>query len=413
MLQYPLTVDQTVQQFQRYQYELTALFELTASMITNLERLEEKLVFGKSIYLDSQCLELIRKRIFELKGDPEVLICQSEEFKALQFNMLHLPPNQLFSAIIAFRKQLLIQLNTHKGLTSPVWDEASLDLIESIEFNQEKQIKKLQELISIEDSFVVQDWVSRIAGIQERGTSIIINSPVGLIAPEPEIPKRDERFKIVSADEIVKPEDKLEALKLSYHSVAFCIEIVAVELISRLIVDYPEMPFEFRRDLARQCYDECCHTTALTTFLERAGGTIGEFPVHINVWNYYQMGESLTERITIQQIVQEGHALDFNVFQTAFHRARSESLEAALNDYAGADELNHVRYGVKWLNYLLESEEEVLQVIDNVYQKLRERSFSPKHKVRRKERRIAWMTDPQIDRAKQAVDDALQEISIR
>lgn len=411
MNSYPLTVDDTVERFQTYQFILSSLFELNASRIASLEFIESKVTIGKIVYFDSKCIDIIKSRIFELRGDPDVLICPSVKIKEFLFEVRDANDTQFINVNYAFRTFLQNALDDHKFLTSSLWDEASVDAIESIKLILDKQLIEIDGLLSIKDKYDITSLLDRItSSIKGKEGHFSCSYPIGLSTPEPDLPTRDSRFVVMNSNDIQKPADSIDALRYSYHSVAICIEVVAVEIISRLIVDYPEMPYEFRKDLARQCYDECCHTKALIGFLEKQGGAIGQYPIHFNVWNYYQMGDSISERLAIQQIVQEGHALDFNVFQTALHRSRSEFLEGVLNDFAGADELNHVRYGVKWLNHLHKDEDEVLNVIDNVYEKLKKRQFTPKHKVRRGERKIAWMTDEQIDRAKKAVDEALELI---
>src|SRR3984893_14765496 len=59
-------------------------------------------------------------------------------------------------------------------------------------------------------------------------------------------------------DDAVLPFDE-EALRARLHGI-FCGEVQAMEAAGRTLFDFPEAPWEFQMDMARQVWDESRHT---------------------------------------------------------------------------------------------------------------------------------------------------------
>ncbi|MGH7386474.1 MAG: DUF455 family protein, partial [Candidatus Rokuibacteriota bacterium] len=61
-------------------------------------------------------------------------------------------------------------------------------------------------------------------------------------------------------------------------------ELQAMEGAGRTVYDFPEAPWEFTMDMARQVWDESRHVEIYVRLLEHLGGYIGEFPETTILW---------------------------------------------------------------------------------------------------------------------------------
>ncbi|MBB3229163.1 uncharacterized ferritin-like protein (DUF455 family) [Luteibacter sp. Sphag1AF] len=143
-----------------------------------------------------------------------------------------------------------------------------------------------------------------------------------------------------------------EHLERWLHEVGINIEINAVEVCARNVVDFRAMPLAFKVDMARQIWDETRHAAMMQEHLHTIGGEFGRYSYNDKVWRRYMLGVDLAERLAIEQIFQEGNALEANIpFSQALSRAGAMDL-AEMLDYVNADEMRHAAYGNKWLKYL-------------------------------------------------------------
>lgn len=140
-------------------------------------------------------------------------------------------------------------------------------------------------------------------------------------------------------------------------------ELQSLEIAAQTLIDFPEVTWELRLHLARQCWDEVRHAGMFRERLEATGGHIGEFPVMNQEWGIVGMLDSLAARLTIQNRAFEGGSLD--VFrQVADHwreagdERTAQVMEAVLND-----EIGHVRFANEWLKAAVKTDKRVLFAI--------------------------------------------------
>jgi hypothetical protein len=55
-------------------------------------------------------------------------------------------------------------------------------------------------------------------------------------------------------------------------------ELQALEAAGRTLWDFPDAPWEFKMNMARQCWDEARHIQVYEKLIEHVGGEVGEFP---------------------------------------------------------------------------------------------------------------------------------------
>lgn len=134
-------------------------------------------------------------------------------------------------------------------------------------------------------------------------------------------------------------------------------ELQAMEGAGRTVHDFPDAPWEFALDMARQVWDESRHVEIYLALLDHLGGYPGEFPESTILWRC-ACAEDAAARVAGVNRGLEGLACD--VFNQLVHIARKTGdpiIERAV-DFVLADEITHVRMGSKWLNELTKDDPE-------------------------------------------------------
>ena len=147
-----------------------------------------------------------------------------------------------------------------------------------------------------------------------------------------------------------------EAIKERVHGIMVG-ELQAMEGAGRTVYDFPDAPWEFTMDMARQVWDESRHVEIYIRLLEHLDGYVGEFPETTILWRC-ACAEDAAARVAGVNRGLEGLACD--VFNQLIHIARKIEdpvLEHAV-DFVLADEITHVRMGSRWLNALTEGDPE-------------------------------------------------------
>lgn len=143
-----------------------------------------------------------------------------------------------------------------------------------------------------------------------------------------------------------------EYLKHFCHYVMLDIEIAAMEVCAKNIISYRSMPLEFKLDMARQIWDEARHARLMKKTLSDLGAKEGDFSYNAKVWTKSEKGRDLAERLAIQQVFQEGNALESNFVLTDVLAEAGLNKLVVIFDYINADEALHVQIGNRWLRYL-------------------------------------------------------------
>lgn len=155
-----------------------------------------------------------------------------------------------------------------------------------------------------------------------------------------------------------------EHMKRWLHQVGVDVEINATEVCARNIAEFREMPLDFKLDMARQVWDETRHALMMRALLNEMGSDFGDYTYSDKVWLKYIAGDGLAEKLAIEQVFQEGNALEANIpFCESLSKAGVDDF-AEILDYVDADELRHAYFGNKWLRHLCDgSDDRYLQVM--------------------------------------------------
>lgn len=134
-------------------------------------------------------------------------------------------------------------------------------------------------------------------------------------------------------------------------------ELQAMEGAGRTVYDFPDAPWEFTMDMARQVWDESRHVEIYIRLLEHLGGYVGEFPESTILWRC-ACAEDAAARVAGVNRGLEGLACDVFAQLIEIAKRLPDPTIAAAVDYVLADEITHVRMGSYWLNKLTEGDPE-------------------------------------------------------
>jgi len=188
--------------------------------------------------------------------------------------------------------------------------------------------------------------------------------PVDKLArPEDHILVPAERLRRARVEQGLTPTGAMpyedDFLKARLHGICAG-EFQAMEAAGRSIFDFPDAPWEFQLDMARQVWDESRHAEIYMKLLEYTGSYYGEFPESEVLWSCTQAEDPAARVAGINRGL-EGLACDvFEQLIRLAQRMGDEVIERSV-DYVLADEITHVRMGSKWMRKLTEGDPERLK----------------------------------------------------
>lgn len=185
-------------------------------------------------------------------------------------------------------------------------------------------------------------------------------------------------------------------LRLQLHGI-FVGEIQALEAAGRTLWDFPEAPWEFNRDMARQCWDEARHVQAFEKLIDHAGGEVGEFPETTFLFDT-ACNDDPVLRLTGVNRCLEGLACDAFRSLIDYGKNVGDDIIAQAVDFVLADELTHVRFGSEWVKEFTRGDADRAALARD-FQRETERSFSfgSQRELARDERREAGFSEDELD----------------
>jgi len=152
-------------------------------------------------------------------------------------------------------------------------------------------------------------------------------------------------------------------LQLRLHGV-FVGELQALEGAARSLWDFPEAPWDFQMNMARQCWDEARHVQIFEKLLDHVEVEAGTFPESTFLFEC-ACNEDPAMRVAGVNRALEGLACD--VFRDTLRFAEEsgdETLRQSL-DFVLADEITHVRFGSEWVREFTRDDPEYAQRVQD------------------------------------------------
>ncbi|WP_437939337.1 ferritin-like domain-containing protein [Sorangium sp. So ce341] len=125
-------------------------------------------------------------------------------------------------------------------------------------------------------------------------------------------------------------------------------ELQAAELMAWALLAFPETPRAFRGGLVRIALDEVRHMRLYAAYLAAIGHRFGDFPVRDWFWSRVPAAASPAQFVAVMGMGLEGGNLDHTARFAERFRAIGDDEGAALTERVCAEEIPHVRFGVRW-----------------------------------------------------------------
>ena len=250
----------------------------------------------------------------------------------------------------------------------------------------------------------------------------MIASSVRGTAAEPLYDEYGAAFGLVALNERLRPDDRAVKTRLTMrmHGI-FTGELQALEGAGRSLWDFPEAPWEFKMNMARQCWDESRHVQIYEKLLEHVGGWAGMFPETTFLFEC-ACADDPAMRVAGVNRGLEGLACD--VFRDMIRyadEAGDEKMKQAV-DYVLADELTHVRFGSEWVRAFTQGDPEYFKRTQDFRRQVdKQFSFGGSRSERedaaipiaRADRREAGFTEEELDELAQIAGEGPSKKTIK
>ncbi|MFT5441187.1 MAG: uncharacterized ferritin-like protein (DUF455 family) [Myxococcota bacterium] len=184
-------------------------------------------------------------------------------------------------------------------------------------------------------------------------------------------------------------------LRTQLHAI-FVGELQAMEAAGRTIWDFPDAPWEFKMNMARQSWDEARHIQIFEKLMDHTGTEIGEFPESTFLFETSCHDDPVL-RVTGVNRCLEGLACDAFRSLIEYGKEVGDLKITQAVDFVLADELTHVRFGSDWSREFTKGDPERYQRAKD-FQRETEQAFSfGGRELAREERLEAGFTEEELD----------------
>jgi uncharacterized ferritin-like protein (DUF455 family) len=194
----------------------------------------------------------------------------------------------------------------------------------------------------------IPDDVDAVVDLFEKITPVIETGVRGTAA-EPLFDRFGPAFLLMTVNEPIRANQPgtEERLVMRMHGI-FVGELQALEGAGRSLWDFPDAPWEFKMNMARQCWDEARHVQIFEKLLEHVGGEVG---MHAESTFLFEAAcaDDPALRVAGVNRALEGLACDVFRDNIEFAKQTHDAVMEQSMDYVLADELTHVRFGSEWV----------------------------------------------------------------
>jgi uncharacterized ferritin-like protein (DUF455 family) len=370
------TVQQNLELLGRYRYAEIQFMELMGSWAYTMVDPEIKIGFGRNLFQDSVHADLLGKRIPELKGRSQHFhsIPPSDEFVKILENVWK-ESDEILRMVGLYRvlkSELVSVYRRHLDHLELPADEPTGYILRLIADEEQDHIEWAEKVIErllagTKKKDEIEAWQRNISRElqQARGIWGEGKKPGSCVFkkthPYSKLPARDNRWNIMQNPAEFKEKDwsfdtndgKLHLLHDLLNS-----EFITVERMGRILSDCPDIPWQMKLDMARQAWDEARHAEIVQRRLEELGGHVGMFPTSCFGWEQDVNRPDPLERLALSNMTFESesckHLRDWIVKAKITGDTRSQQLV----EFLLADEVNHVLYGVHWIDALTKDDPE-------------------------------------------------------
>jgi hypothetical protein len=366
-----LSVEACVARLKRYHYALVRLHRIFTARITAEPIYELKTGFSLHAYLCAEHVQALRNRVAEMREPPLGLETVPDPALEIFFNEILAAPATAELLVGLYEKALPAldeALARHVADTNPLADAPSvrlcrfarLELADMMDFGN----RSIACLVPADTRTQMSPWLKLLDDcLAAAGGLPGVDEPLGR-APtrmhsatpyvyDP-VPCRDERFQDlwnqgVNAEAFLyNPEfpARAKVLMMLFKRLR---EIDVPEMMASIIVQTPDKPWDYYRDMSRQLWDEARHAMM---------GEVGFVALGVD-WTGARITHNWSLRLNTECTPLERHAVLYFIEQGLMTRTGKRyewevgresgiPLAATIQDYDWADEVLHAQLGRLW-----------------------------------------------------------------
>ncbi|MDF2960504.1 MAG: hypothetical protein K0S39_2239, partial [Paenibacillus sp.] len=364
-------VEKNAKALQRYRFIHEGLLRTAAGHLPAREDWNLKAALAKHLYEDAEAVDLLRKRITELRTSPAVLNHEPDAALSLLMDELIQARNdlELTAGIYTVIKPAMLRTyKKHMTDTQQIVDQPTIRILRTLIADLEDQISWGGEMVShLESSGVYPDGAAEftakltefltsagdIDGLQGKTTALPYRWRSYDAYKLPLKSVRDPRLMgpvTWARTSVANPPDD-PVLKSLYAKMRVRQEeMTAAELIAGVIYSQKNMPWEFYKDLARHLWDEVRHALFGQAALESEGLDWMSQPQYTSDYDVNAPKIPGAQYTWLSIGIEEG-AMKRPGKAGEFEFCRDEAkhpLMTQFQDYDWADEVVHAHLGRKW-----------------------------------------------------------------
>ncbi len=371
-----LTVQQNLERLGKYQYVEMQMMELMGSWAYTMVDPEIKIGFGRQMYQDSVHADLLGKRIPELKGRSAHFqnISPSNEFTRLLERIWQLKGDlaRMIGLYRVLKPALVAVYDSHLQSVELPADEPTAYILRHIKDEEGDHVAWAENIITrlVRDSAEknssaaleteLSNELHATSGIwgegKPTGTYTFKKTHEHSVAPV-----RDSRWKIVERpDEFTEKNWSFDTMEGKQHLLHDLLnsEFITVERMGRIIADCPDIPWQMKMDMVHQAWDEARHAEIVQRRLEELGGYVGMFNTSCWGWEQDVNRADPLERLALSNMTFESESCKHLRDWIRKAKAQNDTRSVQLLEFLLADEVNHVLYGVHWIDELTKNDPE-------------------------------------------------------
>ncbi|MEO8167130.1 MAG: DUF455 family protein [bacterium] len=369
-----LTVEQNLELLGKYRYVEMQMMELMGSWAYTMVDPEIKIGFGRQMYQDAVHADLIGKRIPELKGRSAHFhsIAPSNEFTQLLERIWKLEGDlpRMVALYRVLKPALVVAYAKHLQSVELPADEPTAYILRHI-MDEEKDhvvwaeniIERLMSSLNGNESALQSELTAQlklsggITGVNKQPGTYTFKK----VHPHSVAPMRDARWNIIDhPDEFTEKNWSFETNEGKQHLLHDLLnsEFITVERMGRIIADCPDIPWQMKLDMVHQAWDEARHAEIVQRRLEELGGFVGMFKTSCWGWEQDVNREDPLERLALSNMTFESESCKHLRDWIRKAKSQNDTRSQQLLEFLLADEVNHVLYGVHWIDELTRNDPE-------------------------------------------------------
>lgn len=389
-----LSVNESVERIKRIHWSLKRLHSIFVARIPAMPIYELKMAFSLHAHYCAEHVGEFAKRVREMRQPPyglevsphamldvffdEILAAPSTEALLLGLYECGLP------AVIRALEHLIADTNTL--FDHPTYRICRFTLLE-LQDAQHYGTESIDCLVKDADRAELSNWLSTLERMLAAAGDLDGKEPQSADGVERQfsatpyqydpVPRRDERFQdpynmgvnaeAMLFDPAIEPLPK--TIMLYFKRMR---EIDVPEMMSSILTEVRDKPWEYYRDMTRQLWDEARHAMM---------GEVGFVSMGVD-WTKIPFNFTWSLGLNTMLNAKERHAVLFTIEQGLMPRkngkeneweigvATANPLTALIQDYDWADEVLHARIGRDWIVKEIGSQVEAMEFGDRAWSKI-------------------------------------------